>query len=809
MDPRFYRLIDRVQLIGLAIVIAVVPLVFYVGNQNIVLLKPLLAQFVVFVLFGLWMVEATERGSFELVPTALNGLLVTYLLWLVVTVLFASEFWYFSLEELGRYLCVILLFFLVQKIVRTRFRLKLMLWVLAATSFLATTYGYLQYVDMGFIEWGQSVLIASFGNKNFFVGYLVLTTPVLFGALLAFRKLPYRILLGGLGLFQGYMVLVTGTRTGFLGLLIGGLLFLVLFAFYHWRRRSPDRRQTEILGVLAAMLVGGIVAYGIVPSHLVRRMGEAFDLQQGTGRVRWIMWTGSSRAAEDAPWLGHGHGVFQQVFPNYRPTFYHRFRVSHNTRHSHNEYLEVLMETGTVGLALFLLLFVVTGMVVYRYLNRAGGGFYPYLVIGLTGGVTGSLGQNFASVNLRWMSTTLTFWFILGLLFTVIRLGCKDTDGRADDSGVGGSAPVRKIPLTVGRGLIHGLIVLCLVASGYGFFRLYRADRWLNTLNGYLGIASRQRGYWRLAAQAGNTSLSYNAYSLSTRYKLGYVYLNQGRYRKAREVYDSLTDLAPNYAQIHNNIAIIHGQANRPYHSVLHFEWATLLEDNVRNHFNLAGRYQKLGRRDRAFYHVLFVPRIHLEEIRNEVHVQTIKLGDRNFKRAKRRIQNRRESRSNQRRALTFLRATAPGDQVDLHEYYGLRMALHGDGSERVLRRLSGEERPLPSGLVLLGLAGRWRGVTTETANSRRRQLIERLESATSLRDPLSSLALAELYAQRDRSNRAREVLRRVRDRLPIHSRVRESIRYVEGSSGNPGTSQSFRRLHTPRSSARQRRGGP
>lgn len=767
---RFLRLLDRLQWGTIGAAVAIVPLVFYVGNQNIVLLKPVLAQGLMVLGFGLWLVEAVERGRFRLLPTPVNGPLVAYFLWVILTVLLSSQFWYFSLEELGRYVAVFFLFFLLVKVIRSRFRLKVILWLFFGVSVVVSLYGFLQYNDLGLINWGQSVMISSFGNKNFFAGFLVLSIPLVFGALLAFRKTPTRILLGALGAFQIYMLIATGTRTGMIGLLSGGLMFGGLLLYTLGRRGSTLLNRRHLLMGGAAVLILVVIAYGAAPSHLSRRVTEAFDLQQGTGRVRWIMWTGSARALEDAPLLGHGHGTFQQVFPYYRPTFYHRFRVSHNTRHSHNEYMEILMETGTVGLALFWLIMVVTGLAVYRFLKRHRGRFYPYLVIGAAGGITGALGQNMASVNLRWMSSTLTFWLLVGLLFAAIRLGCGmgDRTDRTDAAGRGGVG-------TGARALAHGAIALVVLGAGYGLYRTVQGDLWLNRLNGYISLASRRGGYWRGAARAGETSLDYNPYSLSTRYKLGYVYLNQRRYREAARVYGNLTSLAPNYAQIHNNIAIIHRQMDRSYRSLLHFEWATLLEDNFRNHFNLVDRYTRAGRPDRAHYHALFVPRIHLEEMRDEVHVQSRRLEDRNFEAARNKMTARRKLTSRLQRSLNYLRRSAPRTNLDLPARHGLRLALTSPDPSKAADLLMGEEGPLPSGVVMLGTVRRWRGLRTDPAEAARDRVVNRLEQARTV-DPLLTLALAELYAQQGRSERARRTLKRVRDRLPDHPMIEDGL---------------------------------
>ncbi|MGM0380855.1 MAG: hypothetical protein ACQEP7_02615, partial [bacterium] len=83
MSGDFLRTVDRIQFFGLILAVVTVPVVFFIGpqnfilyrilrlvfprellehgNQEIVLLKPLLAQLIIYFMFILWLIEAVEN----------------------------------------------------------------------------------------------------------------------------------------------------------------------------------------------------------------------------------------------------------------------------------------------------------------------------------------------------------------------------------------------------------------------------------------------------------------------------------------------------------------------------------------------------------------------------------------------------------------------------------------------------------------------------------------------------------------------------------------------------------------------------
>jgi putative inorganic carbon (HCO3(-)) transporter len=809
MNIGFSRTVDKVQFFGLLIATLVVPLVFFIGqqntiifnilrivfspaliaqgNQNIVLFKPLLAQLIMYFLFTLWLIEGLENNKFELVPDALNIPLVLWTFWLVFTTLFISNFWYYSVEELGRYLAMFLLFFIVQKVINSKARLKWILWVLFAVCGWATVLGLLQHLNMPIYQWGRdsAPVVSTFGNKNFLAGFLLTTLPVIIGYILATRKWLISLILIPLASIQFYVLLATETRTGFLGFLVAMATFLILTLRFIWRKQQIKfNKKTVFIMLLVLLAIVGIV-YQLMPEGLVRNLLSVVDIQHGTQRVRWIMWTGSSRAALDKPLTGHGHGAFQLVFPNYRPRFYHRFRVSHNTRHSHNEYMEVLMETGLIGLTFFLGILVVFGTVVYRFLQRNRSSFYRWLLIGMASSVVGVLAQNMASVNIRWMSSTFSFWLVIALASASIRIASRDA-GKAKKPGK--TALVGKysfMPRFSWKTPVYLLLIFIFCSIGYGFFRIVLADFKLKRMNSMIIMAEAGDPSWEKAARVGEDALRYNPYSLSTRYKLGYVYLGQKKYKEAQKMYDYLTDLAPNYAQIHNNIALINRNLNNPHKSSLHFEWATRLEDNLRNHLNLIRNYNGKDMPERKLYHGLYLPRIGLENRLNNRHLQYCSIRERNLNGVE---QRNKEIQSDREQVLNIMQYLEPDwrkKNIPLADLTVLQYSLQGPVEPATYRRYrdllkNNFNNPLP----VLGLVGRLRDSGDRKTQVFRQEYLKIFQKKVQ-EDERWLLVVADLLAQQGRAEEAVKLLEGIPEELTETPRYREIVDYIKGQTGN------------------------
>lgn len=231
---------------------------------------------------------------------------------------------------------------------------------------------------------------ATFFYKNHWAAFGALSTIAAFA--LALESLP-RTLVGdptarGKTLFFGCAGLLTavtlplpGSRAGALlaALIIAGFLGAIIVMA--WRTRRGGRRIRH-RGLMAAVLLGGgIVAFGATAyapramTDLLRTRqqlshtldGDSLDIRIPVSRDTW-------RMAQRRPWFGWGPGCFEIVFPVFQGAYLRRpdGRLQARFEYAHNDWLQLLAETGIVGAGLFLVSIIWCGSGGWRRGGFAG-----------------------------------------------------------------------------------------------------------------------------------------------------------------------------------------------------------------------------------------------------------------------------------------------------------------------------------------------------------------------------------------------------------------------------------------------------
>ena len=176
-------------------------------------------------------------------------------------------------------------------------------------------------------------------DPNDLAFYLALAIPMAWYLGLEGRHRHARLVAWGLVPVALFAVLLTGSRSGALG--IGVALLFILF--------SPLNRKIRLV---EAGLVLAVTAFllTVVPSELYVRLGTIFhELKGGTLNLRTIVWRAGLDVLARHPLFGIGAGGFRYAVA---PIFGAEAAP-------HNVFLAIAVENGLVGLSLWLLLMVV------------------------------------------------------------------------------------------------------------------------------------------------------------------------------------------------------------------------------------------------------------------------------------------------------------------------------------------------------------------------------------------------------------------------------------------------------------------
>lgn len=267
-----------------------------------------------------------------------------------------SVYPYLTELDLLKWGAYVLLFFLSVESFRTIEQVNRFVWFLVAFGFAVSLFGIIQHFTFsGKLYW--SVPLAGGGspfgpyvNRDDFAGFVELVAPLGL-ALLFFRAVrrEHLTLLVLFTLVPFGAAILSASRGGIIGLLFE----LVLLAFL---ARARQFGKKQLTGLLALGLVAGTFIVWLGVSETIQRFA-----QLSPGEI-----SRNSRVSMDRdtwhifvhhPWNGTGLGTLIAVFPQYAS-----FYIPHTVvDHAHNDYLELLADTGIIGwfcgLAFVVLLF--------------------------------------------------------------------------------------------------------------------------------------------------------------------------------------------------------------------------------------------------------------------------------------------------------------------------------------------------------------------------------------------------------------------------------------------------------------------
>ncbi len=292
----------------------------------------------------LWACEASLRREFVLLWNPLFWPLAAF--WVVVALgraVGTSMVPFLTSIELLKLTALLALFFLCVQSFRTRKHWHGFVWFLLALGFAVSLFAILQHFTFnGKLYWLRELRYGGipFGpyvNRNHFAGLMELLIPP--GLAILVLRAERRDQLPLVALFTLLPIgalFLSASRGGILGFLseVGALAVIIGMR----RREKKELAAAGLILVLAAMLVAWL---GI--GRALERFAHYQSLEVTQGR-RAEMLQGSWKIFLDHPIAGTGLGTLQEVFPLY-DTVYDGSLVNH----SHNDYAELLAETGVLG----------------------------------------------------------------------------------------------------------------------------------------------------------------------------------------------------------------------------------------------------------------------------------------------------------------------------------------------------------------------------------------------------------------------------------------------------------------------------
>jgi len=273
--------------------------------------------------------------------------------------------------------------------------------------------------------------VAPFGpfvNKNHFAGYVELAALLAVGlaaglasearrgpgalSWIESRRARWVVAAWGAAAILILAVPVSLSRGGVVSLAAGLLAFVGL---RQWSRRNARLSPRRLLAVGASATLALVALLCVLPAESRDRVLTLTGVTtEQSGSYRLAVWRDTLRLVGSSPWLGSGFGAYQDALPRFKTAAGHLA-----VEHAENDHLELLAETGLVGVFLVLALVV---LVLARGLRGAASASQR-LARGLaTGAVAGLVAVGVHSAfdfNLRIPSNALLCTVLVAVVLAV------------------------------------------------------------------------------------------------------------------------------------------------------------------------------------------------------------------------------------------------------------------------------------------------------------------------------------------------------------------------------------------------------
>ncbi len=336
-----------------------------------------------------------------------------------------------SFTELKRWILCFLVFFIISLINSKYYKILLLSWIFG--SGLAVLYGYSQHYGRVWIFEVPKMdrVMSMFGNPIFFAVHIVNYLPILISLILfyfdknIYRKNKLSNIMKIFGLLFIFIISLltlyyTKTRASFIGFTISICVLIYL----------TIRSRKKFVYLISILIVFVIFIF---------YTKDIWSRQQ----AHFLIWLDTIKMWLSKPIYGIGIGKFHLEFINF---------ASDNLRSiwpqkqfiindAHNEYVQLLAETGVVGFLLFCSIFIIFFYEVFKCKNRINDitisenevkfrdknlgiknflstEFFKkkYLVYGLVSAIIGVLVQNFFSVDMRFIISGVYIFASMGLV---------------------------------------------------------------------------------------------------------------------------------------------------------------------------------------------------------------------------------------------------------------------------------------------------------------------------------------------------------------------------------------------------------
>jgi O-antigen ligase/tetratricopeptide (TPR) repeat protein len=304
--------------------------------------------------------------------------------------------------------------------------LEKILFLIVICGFCNSIYGLMQYFDIDPIfqkkidilstdpVFERSKITGFMGNPNLLSDFLALCLPAALILLLTRKKLFWQIIILILSSVMVTSIFLAQTRSSFFAVIIGLVFFFTMIFFM--KKDAMKVKKKNIVTLLVLLIIIMELLY------LLPGLKDRIKFESETLKLRKAIWRTTLEMIVIKPWLGFGAGSFKHEFYDHhieRLLREHRqfnYTPSKNgVDQAHNEYLQIIAESGLVGLFIILWLLAAYIKSILRFIESNEDEFYHIQQIGAATSIIILVLSCIASFPLHFISTAILPLIYMGM----------------------------------------------------------------------------------------------------------------------------------------------------------------------------------------------------------------------------------------------------------------------------------------------------------------------------------------------------------------------------------------------------------
>jgi putative inorganic carbon (HCO3(-)) transporter len=283
-----------------------------------------------------------------------------------------------ALSGLIKLTLYLLLFVLLAKVLRSPRLRSLLITGYLLTALVVSVGGIRQWffgaaalatwVDAESTLAGTTRVYSYLGNPNLLAAYLVPASMLSAAATFAWKGWLPKALAVVMTLVNSACLVLTFSRGGWIAFVVAGFVLMILLVYWYSVYLPRFWRPLAIPIVLGVSTAFVVVAVFSVDQLRDRFLSIFAGREDSSNNFRLNVWAAVQNMIRDRPILGIGPGneAFNRVYPRYQ-------RAGYTALSAYSVFLEILVETGFVGLSCFIWLLLVTlnqGLLQLRRLRK-------------------------------------------------------------------------------------------------------------------------------------------------------------------------------------------------------------------------------------------------------------------------------------------------------------------------------------------------------------------------------------------------------------------------------------------------------